>query len=102
MACEKNKAQNGDAMQLVSFFMKKTGGKALTALLSLRARSWHGGVKEGMLTSYVKDENHLLETYATSDTFPKSGKEIGHFNQLTNMSPLHYVHALSMHKLRCP
>lgn len=54
-------------MWLVPFFLKKAVAEALTTRLTLKARSSHRSVKEGMLTSYILAENHLLETYASND-----------------------------------
>lgn len=90
------------ATWLILFIMKKTAAAALTVRLSLKSRSLHARIKEGMLISYVQVINHLLKTYAMKDIIAKAGWEIFRFNQPPSMSPFQFADIQSKNTLHCP
>lgn len=68
--------------------MTKTEAAALAARVFLRSVSYHGSVKKGKLTYYVRVVDHLSDTYEIQYLIAEAGTEIVQFRQPTNMSPL--------------
>lgn len=66
-------------MWLICLFRKKIAAAGLSSRLSLKARSSHGSVNGGMLTSYMLVVNYILGTNATEDLIAETDTEIVSF-----------------------
>lgn len=60
--CNSRKPHEGAAIGCFTFLLTNKAAAALKARLSLKYRSWHGSVKNGMLTPQLPISIHLLET----------------------------------------
>lgn len=63
----------------------KLAATALTAHLSLNAKSPYYCIKDGVLIMYCQVENHLLETKATDAIIPEADSEIARFVKPSTM-----------------
>lgn len=79
MVCDKNGIYQGTDMQSFSYSMKKSAGAALTACSSLKSKSLHYTLKEGVLSDHCKVLNHFREKYATDDIIAKADGKIARF-----------------------
>lgn len=87
-------------MWLFSYFLKKSTEAALTARLLLKSKSSQYSFKEGVLKTYCKVVNHLLETYTTEE-FISEKDRIACFVKPSNMSPLKIANELWPKRRRC-
>lgn len=80
--------------------MKRPAEAALNAHIALRPKS-HKSQKEGIVTSYCKVVNYLVETYETDDVIAEADADMMRFTLPSNKSPAEYAEGLCNKALRC-
>lgn len=89
-----NGINEGAAMWLLLFFMKKQTATAANSRIALGSNSSLNRQKEGTLTTKCERLNYLLETYFSDDVVAGAGAEIKRFTQLLNETPIDHPELL--------
>lgn len=93
LACDTNGVNEGAAIWLLHFFMKRLAAAALDVCITLCSK-WHRLQMEGTVKTYCEAVNILLETYETEDVIAETNADMMHFTPLSNKFPTEYAEAL--------
>lgn len=74
---------------------------AINCKFLIKSKSSHYEVKEGVLTTYYRVMNRLLQKYAIYFIMAKKGNEIAHSVKPSTLSPLELAHELWLKRWRC-